>query len=128
MTAVLAFLLGNLWRTVALSALLALSVATLGGRHLLHQRDEARAALLTSEVARAAAIQIWTNEIDRLTRNLADAKADGEAAIAAKAQAEKVAADKLKARERYWNAILAKPENRAWAESEIPPEVLGGLR
>ncbi len=126
---ILAFLAGNIWRTFALSLLIAFGVSIWAGNHLLGQRDDAKAALLTSEVARKAAIQIWKAEIDRITGALADAKVDGERAIADKAKAQIEAEAKLKARERYWQGVYKRdPQAKAWAEQAIPASVLEGLR
>lgn len=115
------------WKEILLGVLL-LGFITSIGVHLRNDR-KTEEALKASEAARAAAIAIWSAEIDRLTRDLADAKEAGERAVAEKAAAEKEAAARLKAREKFWRDKYASdPAAKAWSEQPVPASVLGGLQ
>jgi len=122
--AIVAFLGGI--RATVFFVLLLLAIA--GGKFWQHKAEGYKADLQKSEAARAAAIAIWKNEIDRLTRDLASAKEAGEKAIADKAASEAAAKKRLAAREKEWRRIYgSKPENKAWADQVIPPDVLDFL-
>jgi hypothetical protein len=75
-----------------------------------------------------AALAVEQADKARILAQLADADHAAKVAIAAKVEAERAAAKRLKAREKEWRRIYgAKPENRAWAETPIPPDILGNL-
>lgn len=115
------------WKEILLGVLL-LGFITSIGVHLRKDR-KTEEALMASEAARAAAIAIWSAEIDRLTRDLADAKEAGERAVAEKAAAEAAAKKAVAAERKKWQRVYdSKPENRAWADAKPPADVLAGLR
>lgn len=64
-----------------------------------------------------------------LTRDLADAKAAGAKAVSERIQAEKDAAKKLADTNKAWRKTYdAKPENRRWADTRLPPDIGDKLR
>jgi uncharacterized protein HemX len=105
----------ELWLVLALAAGIALHW------HADQKREQALVAAQTALATERA-------EHALLLRQLADAKTASDAAIKAKAEAEKAAEKRLKERERLWKKILADPKNRGWAETRIPDEVLNALR
>ena len=108
-----------------------LIVLTLLGtaKYWMHRAEKAEYAAKVCEVARQVQIGLWKSEIDRLTRDLANADTAAKVAIAAKVEAEKAAAKKLQAERKEWERIYgSKPENRKWADSPLPADVAGRLR
>lgn len=94
-----------------------------------HAAHKAQAALAVSETARAAAIGIWKGEIQRLTRDLADAKSAGAKAVSERIQAEKDAAKKLAATNKRWADRYAHdPVAKKWRDEPLPSGVIGGLQ
>lgn len=108
-------LLGGIRATVFFVLLL---LAIAGGKWWQHKAQGLRIQLDTERAEHAV-----------LLRQLADAKTAADAAIAAKAEAEKAAQKRLQAREKYWREKYRDdPEARAWGAERVPAGVLDGLR
>jgi uncharacterized protein HemX len=106
----------ELWLVLALAAGIALHW------HADQKREQALVAAQTALATERAEHAV-------LLRQLADAKTAADAAIKAKAEAEKAAAKRLAAARKEWERIYSeKPENRAWADSRVPDDVVRRLR
>jgi len=115
-------LLGGI-RATAFFVLLLLAIA--GGKWQQHQAHKWEAK---AEQAKAA-LAVERADKARILAQLANADNAAKVAIAAKAEAEKAAQKRLQAREREWRRIFgSKPENRAWADSKVPADVLRALQ
>jgi len=111
------------WRALLLAGLL------LAGCLWWNAHVRADNAMEIRAIQAEADAVIYKSELARITAQLADADNAAKVAIAAKVEAEKAAAKKLAAERKKWARIYSsKPENKAWSESEIPPEIREALR
>jgi len=93
-------------------------------RHV-HNDNQREIALANAQ----AALVVERAEKAAILSQLANADNAAKVAIAAKVEAEKAAQKRLQAREREWRRIYgSKPENRAWADSKVPADVLRALQ